>query len=57
MLVRIAASCSAQFYIRGNNIRHTLLKRFHLITFDINTVKHGLAPVHEEIQLCSPADP
>ena len=45
------------FYIRRNTIRHTLLKQFHLITFDINTVKHDLSPVHEEIHLCSLADP
>ena len=26
--------------ICGNGIRHILLKQFHLITFDINTIKH-----------------
>ena len=36
-----------------------LLKQFHLIAFDINTVKHPwfIPHVHEETELCSSADP
>ena len=38
--------------MRGNKVCHILLKQFHPVTFDINTVQHhGWAPVHEEIKL------
>ena len=38
---RFSQHCkSLYFKVRGNKIRPILLKQFHLITFDINIVKH-----------------